>query len=33
MVMAQGGLLVSGEASTVLSDPRVVEAYLGNAAA
>ena len=33
MVMAQGGLLMSGDASSVLSDPRVVEAYLGNAAA
>jgi branched-chain amino acid transport system ATP-binding protein len=33
MVMAQGGLLLSGDANTVLSDPRVVEAYLGNAAA
>jgi branched-chain amino acid transport system ATP-binding protein len=32
MVMAQGELLTSGEANTVLSDPRVVEAYLGDAA-
>jgi branched-chain amino acid transport system ATP-binding protein len=32
MVMAQGRLLLSGDAATVLSDPRVVEAYLGNAA-
>jgi branched-chain amino acid transport system ATP-binding protein len=32
MVMAQGELLTSGEAKTVLSDPRVVEAYLGDAA-
>jgi branched-chain amino acid transport system ATP-binding protein len=33
MVMAQGRLLVSGDAATVLRDPRVVEAYLGDAAA
>jgi branched-chain amino acid transport system ATP-binding protein len=32
MVMAQGKLLMSGDAGTVLSDPRVIEAYLGNAA-
>jgi branched-chain amino acid transport system ATP-binding protein len=32
MVMAQGRLLLSGDAGTVLSDPRVIEAYLGNAA-
>ena len=32
MVMAQGELLTSGDASTVLTDPRVVEAYLGDAA-
>lgn len=32
MVMAQGRLLASGDASSVLSDPRVIEAYLGNAA-
>ena len=32
MVMAQGRLLVSGRASEVLRDPRVVEAYLGVAA-
>jgi branched-chain amino acid transport system ATP-binding protein len=32
MVMAQGELLTSGEARTVLSDPRVMEAYLGAAA-
>ncbi len=31
MVMAQGQLLVSGDAQTVLADPRVVEAYLGDA--
>ena len=31
MVMAQGELLMSGDASTVLSDPRVIEAYLGSA--
>ena len=29
MVMAQGELLTSGSAADVLSDPRVVEAYLG----
>ncbi len=33
MVMAQGGLLLSGDAGAVLNDPRVVEAYLGNTAA
>jgi len=32
MVMAQGELLTSGDAGTVLRDPRVVEAYLGTAA-
>jgi branched-chain amino acid transport system ATP-binding protein len=32
MVMAQGRLLMQGEAGAVLSDPRVVEAYLGEAA-
>lgn len=32
MVMAQGRLLVSGDAGTVLKDPRVIEAYLGSAA-
>jgi branched-chain amino acid transport system ATP-binding protein len=32
MVMAQGRLLVSGSADTVLNDPRVVEAYLGSPA-
>jgi len=32
MVMAQGELLTSGDAGTVLKDPRVVEAYLGTAA-
>jgi branched-chain amino acid transport system ATP-binding protein len=32
MVMAQGELLTSGDAQTVLSDPRVVEAYLGDTA-
>ena len=32
MVMAQGRLLVSGSADTVLQDPRVVEAYLGSPA-
>ncbi|RZJ22422.1 MAG: ABC transporter ATP-binding protein [Haliea sp.] len=31
MVMAQGEMLVSGDAGTVLTDPRVVEAYLGDA--
>ena len=30
-VMAQGRLLVSGDAKTVMNDPRVIEAYLGNA--
>ncbi len=32
MVMAQGELLTSGPADAVLTDPRVVEAYLGEAA-
>ncbi len=32
MVMAQGELLVTGDAASVLADPRVVEAYLGDAA-
>ncbi len=32
MVMAQGRLLVSGNADTVLNDSRVVEAYLGSPA-
>ncbi len=32
MVMAQGELLTSGDADTVLADRRVVEAYLGDAA-
>lgn len=32
MVMAQGELLTSGDVATVLNDPRVVEAYLGDAA-
>jgi branched-chain amino acid transport system ATP-binding protein len=32
LVMAQGRLLVSGDAKTVMNDPRVIEAYLGNAA-
>ncbi len=32
MVMAQGRLLVSGSADTVLQDPRVVQAYLGSPA-
>ena len=31
MVMAQGELLMTGDAKTVLRDPRVVEAYLGDA--
>jgi len=31
MVMAQGELLLSGDAATVLADPRVVDAYLGTA--
>jgi branched-chain amino acid transport system ATP-binding protein len=31
MVMAQGELLLSGDADTVLADPRVVDAYLGTA--
>jgi branched-chain amino acid transport system ATP-binding protein len=30
MVMAQGELLLSGDADTVLADPRVVDAYLGS---
>jgi len=29
VVLEQGGLLVEGEPSTVLNDPRVIEAYLG----
>ncbi len=33
MVMAQGRLLTSGNAEEVTRDPRVVEAYLGGAAA
>jgi len=32
MVMSQGRLLMSGDAATVLTDPRVIEAYLGHAA-
>ncbi len=32
LVMAQGRLLMQGEAQAVLADPRVVEAYLGEAA-
>ena len=32
MVMAQGRLLAHGEAAEVLADPRVVEAYPGEAA-
>jgi ABC-type branched-subunit amino acid transport system ATPase component len=28
--MAQGELLLSGNADTVLADPRVVDAYLGS---
>ena len=32
MVMAQGQLLTQGDADAVLRDPRVVEAYLGEAA-
>ncbi len=32
MVMAQGRMLVSGRADSVLQDPRVVEAYLGSPA-
>jgi branched-chain amino acid transport system ATP-binding protein len=32
MVMSQGELLTSGDAHTVLNDPRVIEAYLGDAA-
>jgi branched-chain amino acid transport system ATP-binding protein len=32
MVMSEGRLLASGEARDVLADPRVVEAYLGEAA-
>ena len=31
MVMAQGQLLMQGDAEAVLRDPRVVEAYLGDA--
>ena len=31
MVMAQGKLLATGAASEVLTDPRVIEAYLGDA--
>ncbi len=30
MVMAQGQMLLSGHADTVLNDPRVVQAYLGS---
>ncbi len=33
MVMAQGRLLMQGDAQTVLADPRVVEAYLGDVVA
>jgi branched-chain amino acid transport system ATP-binding protein len=32
IVMAQGRLLVSGDAKSVMNDQRVIEAYLGNAA-
>jgi branched-chain amino acid transport system ATP-binding protein len=32
MVMAEGQMLMSGDAATVLSDPRVIAAYLGTAA-
>jgi branched-chain amino acid transport system ATP-binding protein len=32
LVMAEGRLLTQGSADAVLSDPRVVEAYLGEAA-
>ena len=32
MVMAQGRLLTQGAPAEVLRDPRVVEAYLGDAA-
>jgi branched-chain amino acid transport system ATP-binding protein len=32
MVMAEGRIMMSGDANTVLSDPRVIEAYLGTAA-
>lgn len=32
MVMAQGRLLMTGDAAQVLRDPRVVEAYLGDSA-
>jgi branched-chain amino acid transport system ATP-binding protein len=32
MVMAEGRMLLSGHADTVLNDPRVVQAYLGNQA-
>jgi branched-chain amino acid transport system ATP-binding protein len=30
MVLAQGKILTSGDPQTVLSDPRVIEAYLGH---
>ena len=32
MVMAEGQMLMSGDAETVLRDPRVIEAYLGTTA-
>jgi len=32
MVMVQGQLLMSGDANTVLNDPRVIESYLGTSA-
>lgn len=32
MVMAQGALIMSGQADTVLKDPQVIEAYLGTTA-
>jgi branched-chain amino acid transport system ATP-binding protein len=32
MVMAEGQMLMSGDAANVLSDPRVIEAYLGTTA-
>jgi branched-chain amino acid transport system ATP-binding protein len=32
MVMAQGKILTSGDAQTVLADPRVIDAYLGDPA-